>query len=215
MKKLVIAGGGGFVKCIINYIENNPEFEIIGYTDVTDNGEILGYKYLGNDEILPRLREKGVEYAVVGVGLRLNDATLKIKITEKLKSLGFKIPILYGRNVVVHRGAIIEEGVILRDGAIVQSGSTIKAHTMIGDNVFVGHDSTIYEYSHLVAGTNVGRDCHIGPYTMVANGTTVMNGVTIGQNVLIGAKSLVNKDCIESGVYFGIPAKFKRENESH
>ena len=25
MKKIVIAGGGGFVKCIINYIENNPD----------------------------------------------------------------------------------------------------------------------------------------------------------------------------------------------
>ena len=118
------------MKCIINYIENNPEFEIVGYTDVEDHGEILGYKYLGTDDVLPELRASGVEFAVVGVGLRLNDATLKVKITNKLLELGFKIPALYGRNVVVHRGAVIEEGVILRDGCIIQAGTIIKAHSM-------------------------------------------------------------------------------------
>ena len=137
MKKVVIAGGGGFVKCIINYIENNPEFEIVGYTDIEDHGEILGYKYLGNDDVLPELKTNGVDYAVVGVGLRLNDATLKMKITNKLLEIGFKLPILYGRNVVVHRGAVIEDGVILRDGCIVQAGTTVKAHSMIGDNCFI------------------------------------------------------------------------------
>lgn len=213
MEKIVIAGGGGFVKCIINYIENNPEFEIVGYTDIEDHGEILGYKYLGTDDVLPVLKAQGVDNAVVGVGLRLNDATLKMKITNKLKEMGFKLPALYGRNVVVHRGAVIEEGVVLRDGCIVQAGTTIKAHSMIGDNCFIGHDTIIKEYTHIVAGSNVGRDCQIGPCTMVANNVTVMNGVTIGANVLIGTKSLVKHDCIEPGVYFGTPCKFVKSNE--
>ena len=211
MKKIVIAGGGGFVKCIINYIENNPEFEIVGYTDIENHGEILGYKYLGEDDVLPELKLKGVDYAVVGVGLRLNDASLKMKITNKLLGMGFILPALYGRNVVVHRGAIIEDGVVLRDGCIIQAGTTIKAHSMIGDNCFIGHDTIIKEYTHIVAGSNIGRDCKIGPCTMVANNVTVMNGVTIGSNVLIGTKSLVKHDCLESGVYFGTPCKLVKK----
>lgn len=213
MEKIVIAGGGGFVKCIINYIENNPDFEIVGYTDIEDHGVILGYNYLGTDDVLPELKASGVDNAVVGVGLRLNDASLKMKITNKLKEMGFKLPVLYGRNVVVHRGAVIEEGVVLRDGCIVQAGTTVKAHSMIGDNCFIGHDSVIKEYTHIVAGSNVGRDCIIGPSTMVANNVTVMNGVTIGANVLIGTKSLVKHDCLEPGVYFGTPCKLVRKNE--
>ena len=213
MEKVVIVGGGGFVKCIINYIENNPNLEIVGYTDIEDHGTILGYRYLGNDDVLPALLKNGVSNAVVGVGLRLNDASLKMKLTNKLSEMGFKFPVVKGQNVVVHRGAVIEEGVVLRDGCIIQAGSTIKAHTMIGDNCFIGHDTVIKEFSHIVAGTNVGRDCQIGPCTMVANNVTVMNGVQIGPNVLIGAKSLVKSNCVESGIYFGVPCKFVRGNE--
>ena len=133
MEKIVIAGGGGFVKCIINYIENNPEFEIVGYTDIEDHGEILGYKYLGTDDVLPTLKAQGVDNAVVGVGLRLNDASLKMKITDKLKEIGFKLPALYGRNVVVHRGAVIEEGVHIENAIVDKWAHIIHAKNIRGE----------------------------------------------------------------------------------
>lgn len=214
MEKVVIVGGGGFVKCIINYIENNNEFQIIGYTDMHDNGEILGYKWIGTDEILPRLLQEGVRYAVIGVGLRLNDSNLKRKITENVLSLGFKIPAISGQNTVVHRGAVIEEGVTIRDGAIIQAGARIKAHAMIGDNVFIAHDAVVEEYAHVVAMSNVGRDCIIGEGAMIGTGSTLLNGVKIAKGVLIGAKSLVNRDCLEEGkTYLGQPAKiYERKN---
>lgn len=49
MEKLVLVGGGPFAKCTINYIEDEEKYEIVGYTDLEDNGDILGYKYLGKD----------------------------------------------------------------------------------------------------------------------------------------------------------------------
>ena len=44
MEKLVLVGGGPFAKCTINYIEDEEKYEIVGYTDLEDNGDILGYK---------------------------------------------------------------------------------------------------------------------------------------------------------------------------
>lgn len=214
MEKVVIVGGGGFAKCIINYVENDEKLQIVGYTDMHDNGEILGYKWIGTDNILPQLLRQGVKYAVIGVGLRLNDSALKRKMTEYVLAQGFKIPIIYGQNVVVHRGAIIEEGVVLRDGCIIQAGTIVKAHAMIGDNVFIAHDSVIGEYAHVVAMSNVGRDCVIGEGTMIGTACTLLNGVKIGKGVLIGAKSLVNRDCLENGkTYLGHPVKlYERKN---
>lgn len=209
MNKLVLVGGGPFAKCIINYIEDEGKYTIVGYTDLEDNGEILGYKYLGRDEdVLPQLFAEDVKYAVIGAGNHLNDCTIKEKITNKVKSYGFTVPVIHGKFSVVHRGAIVEEGVILRNGAIIQSGAVVKAHSMIGDHVLVGHDSIVDSYVHIVAGSNIGRDCYIGKGTLIGNGTTVLNGVQIANNVLIGAKSLVNRNCLEAGhTYFGSPAK--------
>lgn len=209
MDKLVLVGGGPFAKCIVNYIEDEKKYTIVGYTDLNDNGDILGYKYLGKDEeVLPKLFADGVKYAVIGAGNHLNDCSIKEKITSKVKHYGFILPIIHGKFSVVQRGAIIEEGVIIRNGAIIQSGSIIKANSMIGDNVLVGHDTIVDSYVHIVAGSNIGRDCHIGKGTLIGNGTTVLNGIQIANNVLIGAKSLVNRNCTEAGhTYFGSPAK--------
>ena len=208
-EKIVLVGGGPFAKCIVNYIEDEEIYELVGYTDIVDNGDILGYPYLGKDEdVLPNLFANGVKYAVIGAGNHLNDCSIKEKITNNVKSYGFRLPVIRGKYTVVHRGAIIEEGVIIRDGAIIQAGTAIKAHAMIGDKVFVGHDSVVDSYVHIVCGSNIGRDCYIGKGTLIGNGSTELNGVQITNNVLIGAKSLVNRDCTEAGrTYFGSPAK--------
>ena len=208
-EKIVLVGGGPFAKCTINYIEDEEKYEIVGYTDLEDNGEILGYKYLGKDEeVLPRLFAEGVKHAVVGAGNHLNDCAIKEKITNKVKSCGFILPIIHGKFSVVQRGAVVEEGVILRNGAIIQAGAVVKAYSMIGDHVLVGHDTVVDSYVHIVAGSSIGRDCYIGKGTLIGNGSTVLNGVQIAKNVLIGAKSLDNRNCTEAGrTYFGSPAK--------
>ncbi len=48
----------------------------------------------------------------------------------------------------------------------------------------------------------------IGNNVFIGAETTILKGVTIGDDVIIGAKSLVNKDCLGSGVYAGNPVRF-------
>ena len=48
----------------------------------------------------------------------------------------------------------------------------------------------------------------IGNNVFIGTETTILKGVTIGDDVIIGAKSLVNKNCIEPGVYAGNPVRF-------
>ena len=134
--------------------------------------------------MLSKLFAEGVKYAVVGAGNHLNDCTIKEKITNKVKSYGFILPVINGKY------------------------SVVQAHAMIGDRVLVCHDTVVDEYVHIVAGSSIGRDCYIGKGTLIGNSSTVLNGVQITNNVLIGAKSLVNRNCTEAGrTYFGSPAK--------
>lgn len=210
MKKIVIVGGGSFIKNIINYIENNPDFEIIGYTDVEDHGIFLGVPYIGTDDVLSSLFTQGVKNAVVGVGNQLNDYTLKEKITNKVLALGFVIPTLYGQNMVIHRDVKIGEGCIIRDGANIQAGCVIKPHVIIGDRAIVTHDTIIESYAQVVSGAIVGRECHLGKGTFVGYGAIILNGIQTAERTLIGANSLINKSCtVEGGRYLGSPAVLK------
>jgi UDP-N-acetylbacillosamine N-acetyltransferase len=207
-EKLVIVGGGGFAKCIINYIMNSNCYEIIGYVDVHNQGKILNIDYVGNDSVLKTLMSQDVKYSVIGVGIHLNNSSLKRRLTKMVLDIGFKIPTIKGKNCVIHEGTTIGEGVIIRDGAIIQSGSVLQNYCMIGDNSIIMHDSLIGEYSHVVAGSIVGRNCNVGKGCFIGYNSTVLNEISISDGVLIGAKSLVNRNCIvEGGKYFGIPAK--------
>jgi len=41
----------------------------------------------------------------------------------------------------------------------------------------------------------------------IGTDATINDGVKIGEGVIIGAKTFVNRDCLEPGVYAGIPAR--------
>ncbi|WP_346891504.1 hypothetical protein [Clostridium sp. UBA3887] len=68
MKKIVLVGGGGHCKSVIDSIRSKNEFEIVGITDPVDKGEILNVKILGTDYILQDMHNQGVEYAFITVG---------------------------------------------------------------------------------------------------------------------------------------------------
>jgi len=207
--KIVIIGGGGFLGNLINYINSQDLYEIYGYTDRTNNGTILGIKYLGNDEVLPKLYSEGIQIAVIGVGIKPSGSRLKKELALKTKKIGYKFPAIISKSAIVHKGVKIGSGCIVRDGSILQYGVELSQFAMIGDKVIISHHSLIGSYSHIVAGSTIGRDCIIGNSVFIGYDSTIMNEISITNNVTVGAKSLVNKNIESKGVYFGVPINLK------
>ena len=56
-KNLILIGGGGHCVSVIDIIENGTDFNIIGILDsnIRENN-ILGYKILGGDDLIPKLK---------------------------------------------------------------------------------------------------------------------------------------------------------------
>lgn len=86
----------------------------------------------------------------------------------------------------------------------------------IGDNVHItagcrilqhGYDWCVLQKKYGDVLGSAGK-VKIGNNVFVGTETTILKGVTIGDDVIIGAKSLVNKDCLEPGVYAGNPVRF-------
>ena len=208
-KNIVIIGGGSFIGNLINYIESMDKYNIVGYTDCIDNGEFFGVPYLGTDEVLPELYNKGVHCAALAIGNRLNNTQLKQKVYANLKAIGFELPVIKGQYVVVHKGVEIGEGSILRDGAIIQSNCHLGKCVMIGDRAIVAHDTSIGDFSQVVSGCNLGRGIKIGKSVFIGFSAIITNDLTLVDNCIIGANSLVNKDCLIAGKYIGTPAKLR------
>lgn len=211
MDKIVIIGGGSFIGNLINYIESMKSFIIVGYTDIDDMGSILSVPYLGTDEILNTLYKEGIRYAALGVGNRLNATSIRQKLVTYAKNIGFEFPVIIGSNVVIHKGVILGEGVIIRDSAIVQSNCNIGDFVMIGDNAVITHDTKIGKFAQIVTGCILGNSNNVGESAFLGYNVVTVNKITITSKCVIGAKSLVNKDCVESGLYFGHPALLKKK----
>lgn len=210
-KKIVIVGGGSFICNLINYIDSMNEYDIVGYTDVQDNGAFYEVSYLGTDDILPMLYQQGIQYATIAIGNRLNNTATKQKVYANLKSIGFHLPVIKGQGVIIHRGVEIGEGSIIRDGAIIQSNCKLGNCVMIGDRAVISHDTTMGDFSQVVTGCVLGRGITIGKSVFLGYCSIVTNDLTIVDNCIIGANSLVNKSCLMAGKYFGTPAKLKEE----
>lgn len=211
MDQIVIIGGGSFTGNLINYIESMNKYDIVGYTDIEDMGSILSIPYLGGDETLKTLYAQGVKCAALAVGNRLNDTSIRKKIVAYAKNIGFEFPVITGSNTIIHRGVTLGEGVIVRDAAIIQSNCTIGDFVMIGDNAVIAHDTRIGAFTQVVTGSILGNANIIGESAFFGCGVVTVNKMTIAPKCVIGARSLVNKDCVEPGLYFGSPAILKKK----
>ena len=94
----------------------------------------------------------------------------------------------------------------------VRTRSTISKSVIIEDNVFIGagvmtsHTKNIYHCRPKI--TRKQLITHIYPGVVIGSHTNLVAGITLGQNVVVGYSSLVVKDLLLSGIYFGHPARY-------
>lgn len=104
------------------------------------------------------------------------------------------------------------------NGCMINYGVTIGPYTRVSDfvtinrNASIGHHNEISEFVTISPGVNIAGHCKIGNNTLIGIGSTILNNITIGNNVIVGAGSVVTRDIPDNVVYYGVPAKFIRDN---
>ncbi len=210
-EKVVLTGGGGHCKVVIDAIRKEGIYEIFGITDLKNTGsEILGIKIIGTDDILEELLYKGITSALITLG-HMKCNTRRVHLFNKLCELGFSLI------NVLHPGAIIGEEVSLGKGNVILAGSIINSCTSIGSNCIINtgsiveHDCIIENHVHISPGVNLAGGVKVGENTHIGMGADVIEGVTIGKNCIIGAGAVVIGDIPHNSVAVGIPAKVIKE----
>jgi len=209
MTELVLIGGGGHCRSVIDTLLSLEGFHINGIVD--PNGEELeGIPVLGNDDILPQLYNKGIKNAVISVG-SVESAKLRGKLYNMAKSIGFSFPNIMDRTAIVSKNASIGEGVFIGKGAIINSGSQIGNMTIINTGSIIEHDCAIGTLSHIAPGAVLCGTASAGEQTLIGANTIVIQGVSVGNQTIIGAGSVVVKNIPSHKYAYGNPCRIIEE----
>ena len=193
---LLIFGGGGHAKAIMDMVKQIGEYAIVGIVDDDKSligKKILGIPVLGTRALLPALVAQGVNLAANGVG-GIIDIGARVRIFELLEQAGFTFPTLIHPRATMEPSAKAGEGVQVFANAYIGSDAVLHAKCMVNTNAVVSHDCEIGSYSHIAPGALLAGHVHVGERTLIGMGVTTTIGVKIGSGVRIGNAAIVLAD---------------------
>ena len=205
-EKIIIIGGGGHTKVLVDIIQKNNQYDIVGYVDFENLGEILGVKYLGGDNCLIDFYNSGVNNAALGIGQTCLTKK-RYEIVYRIKKIGFYFPAILSRNAMTNQDVSIGEGVQVFDGAVVNCCTKIGKFTIINTNVTVEHDCKIGDFCHIATGAVLSGGVEMGDFSMIGSNAVIVHCKKIVSECLIGSGGVVIKDITEKGIYVGNPVR--------
>ena len=209
MEEVILIGGGGHARQIIETIKASGDYHIVGITDndpLKRKRLVDGVPIIGNDEVLPHYFNKGVRRAFISLG-SVDDTNARINLYNMLMEIGFELI------NVIHSSALVSSSVTLGTGNAIMAGSIINAHTTLGTNCIINtggileHDCIIHDHVHIATGAKVAGGVTIQEGSHIGLGALIKQGITIGKYAIVGAGALVLDDVPDKVVCGGIPAK--------
>lgn len=193
MRKIILIGGGGHALSCIDVIEHEKKFKIVGIVDDKLKKEkILNYKVIGGDKDLKKIK-KNVDYAFITVG-QIGLSNKRRNIFNKLKKLGFKIPLIISPKSMLSKNVKINEGTIIHHGVAVNSGVTVGKNCIINTNCLLEHGVKVGDHTHIATSVVINGDVRVGSSSFIGSGAIIRNSLNIGSKAFIPMGKIVIKN---------------------
>lgn len=194
---------------LIDLIEQNGDFDLLGAFDRAEVGNLRGLNLLGAD---PDWEKVKGEYPDLKILLAIDPPHIRSKLYEH-----------YGaENVIsaVSKASYISSRALLSAAIIVQRGVTIMPHAFLGTgckihiNATIHHESKIGDFCTIAPGAQILGSVEIGAGSYIGAGSIIRQRVRIGAGAKIGAGAVVVKDVPSGQTVVGVPADrtLKREH---
>ena len=124
-EKILLIGGGGHCKSVIDVVELEGRYSVSGIIDKRElvGSKVLGYDVVGCDDDLPELF-KECKNALVTVG-QIKSNEIRVKLFGRLKEIGFYLPVVISPLAYVSRHASVGEGSVVMHGAVINAGAKV------------------------------------------------------------------------------------------
>lgn len=207
MKPLILVGGGGHCKSVIEVAESTGVV-IKGILDLPEfvGQEVLGYPILGTDDDIYAYVEEADFVVTVGF---IKESSLRVKIHDKIVAAGGRFATLVASTAYVSKYATVGEGSVIMHKAFVNVGVEIGRGCIINTFANIEHDVVVGAFCHISTGAMLNGDCRIGECTFIGSQSVLVNGISIVSSCLVAAGSVVRKSLNLPGVYSGNPASLK------
>ncbi len=169
-EKILLIGGGGHCRSVIDVIELENKYEIAGIIDKKEliGNDVLGYRIIACDDDLEELFNK-YKNAVVTVG-QVKSNEVRVKLFKKLKDIGYMLPVIISPLAYISKHAFIDEGTVIMHQVLINSNVKIGKNCIINTKALIEHDSVVED------------NCHISTASVINGNVTVKEGTFFGSN---------------------------------
>jgi acetyltransferase EpsM len=200
-RPLVIYGGGGHGKMLIDLLRALNVYRIVGIVDdgLKPGTEVMSIPVLGNADILPNLATKGVKMAINAVG-GIGNVNVRIEVFKKLADNGFVCPPIVHPSATIEKSSTLSPGVQIFAKAYIGSEAQIKYGVIVNTGAIISHDCILDDYAIISPGAIIAGEVHIGKGSLIGMAATINLRVKIGDRVRIGNGATVKGDVPDSGI---------------
>jgi sugar O-acyltransferase (sialic acid O-acetyltransferase NeuD family) len=173
MQEILLIGGGGHCKSVIDVIEQENRYKIAGIIDKKEliGSEVLGYKIIGCDEDLESLRQK-FQHAVITVG-HIKSNEIRVKLFKLLKALDFHMPTIISPLAYVSKHAFVDEGSVIMHHALVNTHAKVGYNCIINSKALIEHDAVIEDHVHIATCAAVNGGAVVKENTFFGSGAVL------------------------------------------
>lgn len=191
MEKIILVGGGGHCKSVIDVIRSSAEFEILGVLDqhLPKESIVLDVPVLGDDTAIFSLK-KECSSVHITIG-QIKSSVNRHKIVDFLIKQNLNLPNVISSSALVSRYSKLGKGITVMHQAIIQADASIGDFTIINNKALVEHDVRIGNFCHISTGALINGNVTIGNDVFIGSGAVVVQGVTIPDGSFIKANQLV------------------------
>lgn len=169
-EKIVLIGGGGHCHSVIDVIELTNKYKIIGIVDTKENigKKVLNYEVIACDDDLETIL-KTCKNAVITVG-QIKSNKIRVELFNKLKEIGFSLPVIISPHAYVSKHASIDEGTVVMHHALINANAKIGKNCIINSKALIEHDVIVENH------------CHISTASVLNGGVVVKENTFFGSN---------------------------------
>ena len=191
MNKIILIGGGGHCKSVIDVIEQEKKFKIAGIVDKSNllGSKILGYRVIGKDYDLKSLSKK-YKYALITIG-HIKSPISRIRLFNLAVKTGFKFPSIISPNAYVSKHTKIGNGTVVMHHAIINANTYIGDNCIINSKALIEHDCSILNHCHVSTNATINGGVKIGTECFIGSNAITKDNIKIKEKSFIKAGTLI------------------------